>query len=106
MSWYLIVLVFIAILGTSTLAYQIYKMTELDATSRGFKHPRAWGFFALSGNGSGGLLLYLIGRRKYPSHMSESDKLIMESRKKKAGVSLSFLTLSTIALLSVCILTF
>lgn len=45
MSWYLIVLVFIEILGASTLAYQIYKMTELDAASRGLKHPKFWGFF-------------------------------------------------------------
>jgi hypothetical protein len=105
MSWYLIVLVFIEILGASTLAYQIYKMTELDAASRGLKHPKFWGFFSLSGNGSGGLLLYLIGRRKYQSSISEADKLVMESRKKKAGVSLSFLALSTIALFAVCILT-
>ena len=83
MSWYLIVLVFIVILGSSTLAYQVYKMTELDATSRRLNHPKFWGFFSLSGNGSGGLLLYLIGRRKYPSSMSESDKLVMESRKRK-----------------------
>jgi hypothetical protein len=37
--------------------------------------------------------------------MSEADKLVMESRKKKAGVSLSFFALSTIALFAVCILT-
>lgn len=105
MYWYLIVLFFIAILGASTLAYQVYKMTELDASSRRLKHPKLWGLFSLSGDGSGGLLLYLIGRRKYPSSMSESDKLVMESRKKKAGVSLSFLALSTIVLFAVCILT-
>lgn len=105
MSWYLIVSVFVAILGASTLAYQIYRMTELDATSRGLKHPKFWGFFSLSGDGSSGLLLYLIGRRKYPSSMSEADKLIMESRKKKAGVSLIFLAISTIALFTICILT-
>lgn len=44
MKWYLIVLVFISLLGASTLAYQVFKMTELDAKSRGFKHPKAWGF--------------------------------------------------------------
>ncbi|WP_061996485.1 hypothetical protein [Clostridium sp. ATCC 25772] len=106
MSWYLIVLMFIEILGASTLAYQVFKMTELDAISRGLKHPKFWGIFSLSGNGSGGLLLYLIGRRKYPSFMSNADRLIMESRKKKAGVSLSFLAISTIILFAICILTF
>ncbi|MBU5226465.1 hypothetical protein KQI36_07340 [Clostridium senegalense] len=106
MSWYLIVLMFIAILGAVTLAYQVFKMTELDAISRGLKHPKFWGIFSLSGNGGGGLLLYLIGRRKYPSFMSNADRLIMESRKKKAGVSLVFLAISTIILFAICILTF
>lgn len=106
MRWYLIVLVFISILGASTLAYQVFKMTELDAKSRGFKHPKAWGFFALGGNNSSGLLLYLIGRKKYLSHMSDLDKQIIESRKKKAGVSLIFFAISTIILFSVFVLEF
>ncbi|GAA0071029.1 hypothetical protein UT300003_25530 [Clostridium sardiniense] len=106
MSWYLIVVVFVVMLGALTLAYQVYKMTELDAVSRGLKHPKFWGIFSLSGDGCGGLLLYLIGRRKYTSSMSEADKLAMESRKKKAGVSLAFLALSTITLFTICILTF
>ncbi|MFL0252963.1 hypothetical protein ACJDT4_21375 [Clostridium neuense] len=107
MSWYLIVSIFVIILGASTLEYQVYKMTELDARSRGLKHPKFWAFFSLSGqNGSGGLLLYLIGRRKYPSSMSENDRLVMEARKKKAGVSLIFLALSTITLFTICILKF
>lgn len=107
MTWYLIVLIFVAILGGGTLDYQVYKMTELDARSRGLKHPKFWGIFSLSGgNGSGGLVLYLIGRRKYPASMNENDKLVMESRKKKAGVSLIFLALSTIALVTICILKF
>lgn len=107
MSWYLIVSIFVIILGAATLEYQVYKMTELDARSRGLKHPKFWAFFSLSGqNGSGGLLLYLIGRRKYPSSMSENDRLVMEARKKKAGVSLIFLALSTITLFTICILKF
>ena len=103
MSWYLIVLAFIMILGATTLTYQVYKMTELDAISRGFKHPKLWGVFSLSGNTGGGLVIYLIGRRKYPSSMSEADKSVMESRKKRAGVSLIFMALSSIALFAVCI---
>lgn len=107
MSWYLIVSIFVIILGAATFEYQVYKMTELDARSRGLKHPKFWAFFSLSGqNGSGGLLLYLIGRRKYPSSMSENDRLVMEARKKKAGVSLIFLALSTITLFTICILKF
>lgn len=106
MRWYLIVLIFISLLGASTLAYQVFKMTELDAKSRGFKHPKAWGFFALGGNNSSGLLLYLIGRKKYLSNMSDTSKQIIESRKKKAGVSLIFFALSTIVLFAVVALEF
>lgn len=106
MTWYLIVSVFLVILGGTTLAYQVYKMTELDAKSRGLKHPKLWGLFSLSGNGSGGLLIYLIGRRKYPSSMNEKDKAVMESRKKRAGVSLVFLGLAAIALFTFLILEF
>lgn len=106
MKWYLIVLVFISLLGASTLAYQVFKMTELDAKSRGFKHPKAWGFFALGGNNNSGLLLYLIGRKKYLSNMNAVDKQIIESRKNKAGVSLIFFALSTIALFAVFVLEF
>ena len=92
MTALLVVFIFIVLLGALTLAYQIFRLTELDAKSRGLKHPTFWGLFSLSGNnGSGGLLLYLIGRRKYPSDMGEEDRKIMFSRKKKAGVSLCFI---------------
>lgn len=105
MSWYHILNIFVVMLGAFTLAYQIFRMTELDARSRGLKHPKFGGFFALSGKGSGGIILYLLGRRKYPSSMSTADKLEMNSHKKKAGVSLIFLTVSTIVLFIICILT-
>lgn len=106
MSWYMIVLIFVVLLGAFSLAYQIYKLTELDAISRGLKHPKFWGIFSLSGNnGNGGLLLYLIGRRKYPSEMTEDDRLKMESRKKKAGVSLIFIAVGAIGLIITCVFT-
>ena len=104
MTWYLVLLVFLVLLGAFTLAYQIYRMTELDAASRGLKHPRLWGLFSLSGEGSGGLLLYLLGRRRYASNMSAEDRAVMESRKKKAGVSLILLAFAAIGLFIVCIL--
>lgn len=106
MTWYIIVLVFLVILGSGTLAFQVFRMTALDAKSRGMKHPGFWGAFALSGEGSGGLLLYLIGRRKYPSNMSAADRALMNSYKKKAGVSIIFMALSAVALFAVCILKF
>lgn len=104
MTWYLILIIFIVFLGTISLAYQIYRLTELDARCRGLKHPKFWGFFSLSGNnGSGGLILYLIGRRKYPITISTSEQKEMSSRKQKAGVSLLFLAVGAIVLFAVLI---
>lgn len=106
MTWYIAVFVFITLLGAITLSYQIYKLTELDASCRGLKHPKFWGIFALSGNNSsGGLLLYLLGRRKYPAQISESDTREMSSRKKKAGVSLMFIAVGAICLMITVIFT-
>jgi hypothetical protein len=65
--------------------FQIYQMTVIDATARGLKHPKFWGVFTMSGNNSSGLLMYLIGRRKYPIvNMSESNSKELEKRKKGA----------------------
>lgn len=47
MTWYMIVFLFIALLGAFTLAYQIFRLTELDAKCRGLKHPKFWGFSPL-----------------------------------------------------------
>ena len=105
MSWYLVLAIFIVLLGTFTLEYQVYKMTELDARCRGLKHPKFWGVFSLSGNnGSGGLILYLIGRQKYLVSMSNQELNEMNFRKKKAGVSLIFFAVGAIALFSIIIL--
>lgn len=92
------------LLGMFTLMYQLYNLVYLDALSRGLKHPELWGILSLSGNnGNGGLLLYLIGRRKYPINMDEADKLIFQSRKKKAGLSLCFLAFGAIGLIFIAL---
>lgn len=75
----------------------VYKMVEMDAASRGLKHPKFWGFFAMNGNNSAGLLMYLIGRRRYPVlQMTEEMKMEIEKRKKRAGVGLIFLAVGAI----------
>lgn len=56
----------VALVGAFCVVFQIYHMTVIDATARGLKHPKFWGVFTMSGNNSSGLLMYLIGRRKYP----------------------------------------
>lgn len=78
--------------GAVNTVWQIYKIVGLDAESRGLKHPRLLGFFAANTNGSSGLILYLIGRRKYPViRLSEETRREIESRKKRAGAGLVFL---------------
>ena len=39
---------------------QVYRFTVIDAKIRGMKHPKAMGLLASSGQGGGGMLLYLI----------------------------------------------
>ena len=87
----------VMIVGGVHLVFQVYKMVEMDAVSRGLKHPKFWGFFAMNGNNSAGLLMYLIGRRRYPVlEMTEERKKEIEKRKKRAGVGLIFLAVGAI----------
>lgn len=87
MPYQYLLLGFIAIVSL-ILAYQIYGLVVIDAKSRGLKHPRLWGLFSVSGD-SGGLLLYLIGRRRYVSDMSTEDQALMAQGKKKILLTLS-----------------
>ena len=79
---------------------QLYRLVQTDAQCRGLKHPKLWGLFSATGNNSAGLLLlYLIGRRKYPVlSMSEEQREFMERCKRKIGVGLIFLAAGTIVL--------
>lgn len=89
------------IVGSFSCVYQLYKLVQVDAECRGLKHPKLWGLFANSGNGPSGLILYLIGRRKYPIlSISEEQKKLMGKHKKRFGVGLLFLTTGAI----VCVL--
>lgn len=104
MKWYQIIFIFIVLLGAMNLAYQVFKMTELDARSRGFKHPKLWGLFATGGQNGAGLIVYLIGRRNYPSTMSIEDANCMASRKNKSAVSLVCIAIGAIGLVVVTLL--
>lgn len=89
----------ILLVSSIDVTYQIYKMTIIDAQARGLKHPKLWGFIATGGRNSSGLLLYLIGRRKYPiKSISETDRQEIETRKKTIGIALIFVAISTIGL--------
>ena len=76
----------IALVGAICTAWQIYQMTVSDAKARGLKHPKFWGFWAMNGNNSSGLILYLI--------IEDQEKI--ETRKKAAGAALVFMTLGAI----------
>ncbi len=89
------------IAGGFSCVYQLYRLVEVDAECRGLKHPKLWGLFAASSNGQSGLILYLIGRRKYPVlFMSEEQRDVMARRKKRFTVGLVFLAAGAV----VCVL--
>ena len=95
-----VIFIAVAIVGTIETVYQIYQLTVIDATIRGLKHPKLWGLLASNGNNSSGLLLYLIGRRNYPIHSIDHKQLVlMDKRKKAAGIGLVFLVIGTIGLI-------
>lgn len=99
-----VIMVFMVLLGAFTLMYQIFKLVVLDAESRGLKHPTFWGVFSLGGNnGGGGLILYLLGRNRFPANMTDTTKELFNSRKKKAGLSLCFIAIGTIALIFIAL---
>lgn len=96
------ILVAAVLLGAFTLMYQVYQLIILDAESRGMKHPKFWGIFSLGGNdGGGGIILYLIGRKKYPSHMTDDIKEVFNSRKKKVILAWSCIMISTVGLICI-----
>lgn len=89
------------IVGSFFCVYQICKLVQVDAECRGLKHPKLWGLFSVAGNGQSGLILYLIGRRKYPVlSMSEEQRALMARRKERFGVGLLFLAAGAV----VCVL--
>ena len=77
--------------------YQLFRLVKVDSTCRGLKHPTLWGFLAISGNNQGGLLLYLLARRKHPIiSMTEQQRRLIERCKKKIGIGLCFLVVGVI----------
>ena len=88
-----------AVVGAIVTVYQVYQLTVIDAAARGLKHPKLWGLLAANGNNSSGLLLYLIGRRNYPVNSMDSRQVVvMEKRKKTAGIGLVFVAVGAIGL--------
>lgn len=86
-----------ALVGAFCTAYQMFMIVKADAEARGLKHPKLWGMFALSGNNSAGLLLYLITRRKHPVvNMTEERQRRIDVGKKRALAGIVFLAVGAI----------
>ena len=90
----------VMVVGAIFFICQLYNIVAIDAKARGLKHPKFWGLFAVSGNNSSGLLMYLIGRRRFAiQNMNERDKLEIKRRKKACSVGLVFLAIGAIGLI-------
>lgn len=102
MNWTIAViaiLIAVALAGVICISYQLYQIVIIDAKARGLKHPKIWGFFAMSSNNGGGLIPYLIVRRRYPVvFMSDAERLAISKGKKAIGIALIFLSASVIGL--------
>lgn len=87
----------ILLVGSICFAYRLYEIVQIDARSRGFKHPKTWGLFSISSNNSSGLLLYLIKRRKYPIiELSKEDMERIEKSKKAISAAIIFVATGAI----------
>lgn len=90
----------IMFVGIINLIPQMYKLIYIDAEARNLKHPKLWALFSMSGEGGTPLLLYLIGRRRYPiEELSQVKRVEMEQRKKKAKISFGFFLLGVILMI-------
>lgn len=95
-----IIFIAVALVGAIETIYQIYQLIVMDATIRGLKHPKLWELLASNGNNSSGLLLYLMGRRNYPvNSINNKQVLLMNKRKKAAGIGLIYMVIGTIGLI-------
>ena len=74
---------------------QVYRFTVIDAKIRGMKHPKAMGLLASSGQGGGGMLLYLIKRKQYPvSSVSMTQKKALKQSKTAACIGVCIMLFS------------
>ncbi len=85
------------IVGAIFAEYQLFCLVKADAVCRGLKHPNFWGIFSATGNSQSGLIMYLIGRRRFPIvSMTEEQKSFIERCKKKIGVGIIFIVIGAI----------
>lgn len=74
---------------------QVYRFTVIDAKTRGMSNPKAMGLLTTSGQGGGGMLLYLIKRKKYPvQSVSSQEKKSLRQGKIAAGIGVCIMLFS------------
>ena len=90
----------ILLVGSICFAHRLYEIVQIDARSRGFKHPKTWGLCSISSNNGSGLLLYLIKRRKYPIiELSKEDMERIEKGKKAISAAIIFVAMGAILII-------
>lgn len=90
----------ILLVGSICFAYRLYEIVQVDARSRGFKHPKTWGLCSILSNNNSGLLLYLIKRRKYPIiELSKEDMERIEKSKKAISAAIIFVATGAILII-------
>ena len=79
---FLAVCAIVYLIGMVLTVVHVYRFTVTDARSRGMENPKAMGILAASGQRGGGMLLYLLKRKKYPviSISAEEKKLLRQCK--------------------------
>ena len=96
MNTYTVIFSVITAAGAVNLGLQLYRLAALDAKLRGMKRPGIAAVTVLGGQRGEGLIVYLLGRRKYQISMTDDDRAVMKSRKAKCIFSLIFLAVSAV----------
>ena len=95
--YFLAIFIAIYLIGVVSTIYQVYKITVIDASSRGIKHPKLMGLLATSGKSSEGIILYLLHRRKYPiKNITKEEQSEIDRRKKIVLVGIVFMAIGAI----------
>lgn len=92
------------LLGTCVVLYliglilticQVYRFTVIDAKTRGMPHPKAMGLLATSVQGGGGMLFYLMKRKKHPvQSVSSQERKLLRQSKFAAGIGVGIMLFS------------
>ncbi len=101
----LVILVLVAVqilVGAVFTAYQIFRIVNLDASSRALPYPKLWGLFSTAGEGQG-LIFYLLYRRKHPPSLKPQEAKELRDRKRKVICGLGLLVLGGMIMMAILV---